>query len=156
MFFISTFLVLVRIFVFIFGEHRLSFSISTALRLRKQIFLIFHMTTQLKCHLTFSMGLSHPESATYQVFGGSGAFVNVETKHFWFVKWSSEWCVPWLRRWGFLIVTYHSAKFGVHRPSESGDITFLICHVSTIVKCHMALWVGSPHFKSSTGYVLGR
>ena len=46
---------------------------------------------------------------------------------------------------------YHSAKFGVHRPFESGDITFLIGHVTTKSKCHVTLWVGSPRFKSLTG-----
>ena len=58
-------------------------------------------------------------------------------------------------RLGFLILSCHSAKFGVHKPCESGDITFLICHVTTISKCHVTLWVGSPLFKSPTGYVWG-
>ena len=51
-YFISTFLVLVGIFVFILGEHKLSFYI-----------------TQLKCHVTFWVGPPHPDSASYQVVG---------------------------------------------------------------------------------------
>ena len=31
----------------------------------------------------------------------------------------------------------------------SDDITFLICHVTTISNCHMTLWVGSCHSKST-------
>ena len=27
--------------------------------------------------------------------------------------------------------SYHPPKFGVHRPCESGDIKFFICHVTT-------------------------
>ena len=49
-YFISTFLALVGIFVFILGEHKLSFYI-----------------TQLKCHVTFWVGPPHPDSARFQV-----------------------------------------------------------------------------------------
>ena len=38
-----------------------------------------------------------------------------------------------------LILSHHPAKFGVHRPCESGDITFFICHVTSISKCHVTL-----------------
>ena len=41
----------------------------------------------------------------------------------------------WLCRWDLLILSHYSAKFGVSRPSESGDITFLICHVTTWSMC---------------------
>ena len=43
---------------------------------------------------------------------------------------------------------HNPAKFGVHRPCESKDITFFICRVTTISKCHVTLWMGSPHPKS--------
>ena len=33
--------------------------------------------------------------------------------------------------------SYHPPKFGVHRPCESGDITFFICHVTTWLMCHV-------------------
>ena len=49
------------------------------------------------------------------------------------------------------ILSYHSARFGVDRSCESRDITFLICHVTTIPKCHVTFWVGYPRFKSPTG-----
>ena len=32
---------------------------------------------------------------------------------------------------------------------------FFICHVITISKCHVALWVGSPHPKSTSQLSLG-
>ena len=63
-YFISTFLVLVGIFVVIPGEHKLSFYIK-----------------QLKCHVTFWVGPPHPDSAPYQVLGATG-LVNVEIKRF--------------------------------------------------------------------------
>ena len=45
------------------------------------------------------------------------------------------------------IPSYHPAKFGVHRPYESGDITSLIFHVTKISKCHVTLLVGFCHLK---------
>ena len=49
---------------------------------------------------------------------------------------------------GLFILSHHPAKFGVHKPCECGDMTFFICHVTTISKCHVTLWVGSSHTKS--------
>ena len=31
--------------------------------------LIFHVTTQLKCHVTFWVGTAHPDSAPYRDHG---------------------------------------------------------------------------------------
>ena len=62
--FISTFLVLVGIFVFILGEHKLSFYF-----------------TQLKCHVNFSVEFPRPSSAPYQVLWAM-RLVNVEIKPF--------------------------------------------------------------------------
>ena len=52
---------------------------------------------------------------------------------------------------GSLVLSHELAKFRIHRPCESGDITFFICHVTTILKCHVTLSLGSSHFKSPTG-----
>ena len=52
---------------------------------------------------------------------------------------------------GPLILSHQSAKFGVHRPCESGNITFFICPVTLILKCHLTLWLGSPHPKLLIG-----
>ena len=98
--------------------------------------LIFHVT------MTFWVGPSHPDSATYK--GPWDLWMwrwNVLTWHV--TTWSmwSMWSV-WLCRWGPLIVSHHPDKFGVHRPCESGDITFFICHVTTILKRHVTFWVG--------------
>ena len=38
-----------------------------------------------------------------------------------------------------LVLSQELAKFRIHRPCGSGDITFLICHVTTISKCHVTL-----------------
>ena len=46
---------------------------------------------------------------------------------------------------GSLILSYELAKLRIHRPCESGDITFFIWHVTTILKSYMTLWVGSSH-----------
>ena len=48
--------------------------------------------------------------------------------------------------WNFCI-NFCISKFGVHRPCESGNVTFSICHVTTILKCHVTLWFGSPNPK---------
>ena len=52
-------------------------------------------------------------------------------------------------------VNHHPAKFGVHRPCESGDITFFIRYVTMISKCHMTLWVESSHPKRPPCQVWG-
>ena len=44
----------------------------------------------------------------------------------------------------------YPAKFGIHSPYESGDITSLSCHVTKGWMCHVTLWVGFPHPKSTT------
>ena len=44
-------------------------------------FLIFHVTAQLKFHVTFWVGPPYPESAPYQVLGTMG-LVGVEIKRF--------------------------------------------------------------------------
>ena len=66
---------------------------------------------------------------------------------FFLVTWSLGWCITWLCGWIPLISSHHPTKFGVHRPCESEDITFFICHMTTILKCHVTLWVGSSHPK---------
>ena len=57
--------------------------------------------------------------------------VKVKIKYFWFVTWPLDRCFTWLCGWGPFVLSHHPAKFGVHRPRESGDITSLICHVTT-------------------------
>ena len=49
---------------------------------------------------------------------------------------------------GSLVLSHELANLRIHRSCESGDITFFICNVTTILKCHMTLWVGSSHLKS--------
>ena len=145
-YFISTFLVLVGIFVFTLVSTSFPFTSRRPCAWRNMTFFIFHVTTQLKCHVTFWVGPPHPDSAPYQVLGARG-LVNVEIKRFWLDTWPRDRCVMWLCRWGLLILNL-PAKFEVHRPCESGNITFFICHLTTIMNCHVNLWVGSPHPKS--------
>ena len=109
-------------------------------------FLNCHMITGSKCHVAFSVGPSHPASAPWQVLSAI-VLVNVEIC-FWFVTWSNGWCVRWGCGLSPLIPSHHPARLGGYRPCESGDITFFIFHVTTISKCHLTLWVGSPHPKS--------
>ena len=129
-YFISTFLVLVGIFVFILASTSFPFTSRRPCAWRNMTFFIFHVTTQLKYHVTFWVGPPHPDSAPYQVLGARG-LVNVEIKRFWLDTWPRDRCVMWLFRWGPLILSQHPAKFGVHRPCESGNITFFICPVNT-------------------------
>ena len=48
---------------------------------------------------------------------------------------------------GSLALSHELAKFKIHRPYESGDITFFICHVTAISKCQVTLRMESPHPK---------
>ena len=57
--------------------------------------------------------------------------------------------------WGSLIQSHHTPKLGAHRSCESGDIPFFICHVTTILKSHVTLQVGSSHPKSPPCHVWG-
>ena len=68
-------------------------------------------------------------------------------KTFWLDTRPLDWCVTWLCRWGPVILSHHPAKFGIHWPCESGNITPSTCLVTTILKCDMILWVASPHPK---------
>ena len=57
--------------------------------------------------------------------------VKVKIKHFWFVTWPLDWCITRLFAWGPFILSHHPTKFVIHKSSESGDITSLICHATT-------------------------
>ena len=173
-YFISTFLVLVSIFVFILASTSFLFTSRRPCGWRNMTFLIFHVTTQLKCHVIFWVCPPYPDSAPYQVLGAR-VLVNVEIKRFWLDTWPRDRCVTWLCKWGplilshypglvkveihrflfvmgpwywnftsicgwgHLILSHHYGKSGGHRPSESGDITFLICHMTTRSICHVTL-----------------
>ena len=104
-----------------------------------------HVTTELKCRDFFG---THSCWVSTMLSLGSTDLVKVEIYCFLFVTWSLDRCVAWLCGWGPLALSHYPAKFGVHRPCESEDTTFFICHVTMILKCHITLWVGSPHPKS--------
>ena len=63
--------------------------------------------------------------------------VKVKLKYFWFATWPLDRSVTWLCGWGLLTLSHHSAKFGFHRPWERGDITSLICPVTTWSMWHV-------------------
>ena len=109
-YFISTFLVLVGIFMFIFGKHKLSFYISIALWLRRYDVFDFSRDLTIEVSRDFLGGAPHPDSAPYQVLGLIN-LVNVDLKYFWFVTWSHDWCVTWPSGWGPLILSPQPAKF---------------------------------------------
>ena len=56
---------------------------------------------------------------------GSTGLLKVEIYRFLFVTCPLGRCVRWLWGWGPLILSHHPAKFRVHRPCESEDITCL-------------------------------
>ena len=56
---------------------------------------------------------------------GSTGLVKVEIYRFLFVTCPLGRCVRWLWGWGPRIPSHHPAKFGIHRPCESEDITCL-------------------------------
>ena len=145
-YFIST---LVGIFVFILGEHKLSFYISTALWLRTYDVCEFSGDHTIEVSHEFLGGVLSFWFSSLPSLGAT-VLVNVEIKHFQFVTWRRDWCVMWLCGWGSLILSHQTVKFGIHRPCESGD-TFLICRVTTWSMYHVTLWERFPHPKSPTG-----
>ena len=74
--------------------------------------------------------ISSSWATTLQSLGSAG-LVKVEIYCFWFVTWPRDRCVTWFCRWDHIILSHYPAKLGVHRPCESGDITYFICHVTT-------------------------
>ena len=130
-YFISIFLVLGGIFMFIFGEHKLSFYISTALWLRRYDISDFSHDLTIKVSCDFLGGVPSSWFSTLPSLVLMN-LVNVDIKRFWFVTLPRDWCATWLCGWGPLILSHQPAKFGVHRPCGSGDITFFICYVTTI------------------------
>ena len=133
--------------MFIFGKHKLSFYISTALWLRKYDGFNFSSNHTIEASRDFLGGAPSSWFSTLPSFGDHGPY-ECGDKTFLIDTWARDRCVTWLCRWGFLILRHDSAKLGIHRPCKSGDITFFICHVTTTSECHVALWVGSPHPKS--------
>ena len=63
--------------------------------------------------------------------------VKIKIKYFWFITWPLDRSVTWLCGWGPFILNHDPGKFGIHWPWESGDITSLICHVTTWSICHV-------------------
>ena len=112
------------------------------------------MTTQSECHVILCVGSPYPKSTPLSL--GSIGLVKVKIQWFWLVTWPHGWCVTWLCSWGPLILSHHPTKFGIHRPRESGDKTFFICHVTMI-----SIWVscdfvgGVPLFWVTTQLSLG-
>ena len=68
--------------------------------------------------------------------GSRGLKKNGDIMSFGFhvTKWSMCHLTLWVR---FTHPMYHPPKFGVHRPYESGNLTFFICHVITTSKSHV-------------------
>ena len=65
------------------------------------------------------------------------------------VTWSDDHLTLWVSY--PITISHHSAKFGGHRSWGSGDILFLICHVTSrdhLVTVWCDIMKGSPHFKS--------
>ena len=137
------------IFVFNFGRYKLPFYISTVLELRKYD---FSFDNTIEVSRDFLGGAPSFWVSTLPSFGGHGPckcgdinnVFDLSPNHV--IDVSHDFVGG-----GSLVLSHELAKFRIHRPCESGDITFFICHVTTILKCHMTLWVGSSHLKSPTG-----
>ena len=69
--------------------------------------------------------------------------LKVKVKYFLFVTWPLDRSITWLCRWGPFTISHYSAKFGIHRAWESGDIMPLICHVTKWLMCHVTCGWGS-------------
>ena len=150
-YFISTFLVLVSIFVFILGAcTRIPFFISRALWLRKYEAFDFSDEHTIEVSRDFLGRAPSSWFSTLPSFGAHGP-CECGDKTFLICHVTRDRCITWLFGWGSLILSHRTAKFRVHRLCESGNITFFIYHLTVISNCHAILWVGSPHPKSPTG-----
>ena len=83
--------------------------------------LNIHVTTQLKCHVTFGVGPPHPNLAPYQVLGAMGLVFNLSRSHDIevsrvFVGWST-------------LLYRYPARFGVHRLNRTGNNG--VCSISS-------------------------
>ena len=125
-------------FVFIFDKHKLSFYISTVVWLRKYDAFDFSRDQTIEVPRDILGGVPSSWFRTLPSLGGNGP-CKCGDKMFWINTWLRDRCVPWLCRWGSFILSHHPPKFGVRRPCEGGNITFFICHVTTILKCHVTL-----------------
>ena len=70
-------------------------------------------------------------------------FVKVKIKYYWFVTWWLDRSVTSLFGWSSIILSHHPAKFEIHRLWESGNITPLICQVTTCLMYHVIFGWGS-------------
>ena len=93
------------------------------------------MKTWLRRHMIYWVGSSHSSYHPATFVG----LAPCESKHenVWFVTRPIDRSVTWLCGWVPFTLSHHSAKFDFHRPWESGDITPLICHVTTCLMCHV-------------------
>ena len=98
------------------------------------------MKMWLRCHVIRWVGSSHSSYHPAKVVGLGPC---EKVKYFWFVTWPLDPSVRWLCRWGPFTLRHHSGKFGFHRAWESGDLTSLICHVTTWLMCHVTCGWGS-------------
>ena len=94
------------------------------------------MATWSTCHMTCCVECSYSITTLLSLW--ALRLVTEKIKYFWFVTWPLSQNIRWLCGWGPLILSHYPVKLGIHRPCESGDITFFICHV-TISWC--ATWL---------------
>ena len=99
------------------------------------------------CHRSCWVGSSYSITTLLSLW--ALRLVTVKIKYFWFVTWPLSQSIRWLCGWDPLILSHYPAKLGIHRSCESGDKKFFICHVTTLLICHVNFWVGplilSPH-----------
>ena len=104
----------------------------------------FHVTAWSKCHMICWLGSSHSSYHPAKFAGLAPCKDEI-----FLVCHMTTWLIfPWLCGWGPFILSHHPATFGVHRPFESGNVTTLICLVTTWSICYLTLWLGSLHPKS--------
>ena len=99
-------------------------SLWTLYLVKDKIFLICHVTTQLKCHVTLWKDFPHPNSNPCWVWGLYTVWKCGNITFFTCQETTMSKC---------------HVTLWVYRLSESGDITFFICHVTTWSTCHVNL-----------------
>ena len=88
------------------------------------------------------------------MFGGRALFmlslwalrhVKVKVKSSWFVTWALDQCVTWHCGWVPFILSHQLAKFGIHKPCESGTYNIFDLSRDHVFDVPLDLWVGFPH-----------
>ena len=125
----------------ILSHHPAKFGVIRPFECEDITFFICHVVTWLKCCMTLCCGWGFLILSHYPVNSGT------EIKRFFIFVRDNVIEMSRVFVGVVFILSHHLTTFWGHGPSESGDITFFICQVTTWLKSPVNFWVGFPHPK---------